>query len=213
MPASTPFMTFSLTTKKLGCVRGERHLFDDLSINLSNNECLHVIGANGSGKTSLLRLLCGISQIDTGQILYCGQSIAGNAEYFQNIAYLGHKDGLKNELSAAENLEYYQRLNGVTDIQQVDAMLAKMGILPCADLSAVKLSFGQRRRLAFARLLINPFPLWILDEPFTGIDQAGRELIEQQCVQHLSLQGSIILTNHQSLADSALAPFLRELAL
>ena len=168
---------------------------------------------NGSGKTSLLRLLCGISQIDTGQILYCGQSIVGNTEYFQNIAYLGHKDGLKNELSAAENLEYYQRLNGETDTQQVDAVLANMGILSCADLSTVKLSFGQRRRLAFARLLINPFPLWILDEPFTGIDQAGRELIEQQCVAHLSLQGSIILTNHQSLADSALTPFLRELAL
>ena len=104
-------------------------------------------------------------------------------------------------------------MDGPADTQLVDAVLAKMGILQCAELSVVKLSFGQRRRLAFARLLINRFPLWILDEPFTGIDQAGRELIEQLCVAHLANQGSIILTNHQNLANTTLAPFLRELGL
>lgn len=213
MPSTASYRTFSLNVENLGCIRGERHLFDDLSITLNNSECVHVVGANGSGKTSLLRLICGISRIDTGDILYSGQSITGNREYFQDIAYIGHKDGLKNELTAAENLEYYQQLNGRADTKKVDAVLATMGILPCADLNTVKLSFGQRRRLAFARLLINRFPIWVLDEPFTGIDQAGRELIEQQCVAHLSAQGSIILTNHQSLTNSVLSPFLRELNL
>ncbi len=202
-----------LAANNLACQRGERWLFEGLNLTVSSGTCLHVIGANGSGKTSLLRMLCGISRIDRGDITWQQKNIAGNDDYFSGLAYLGHKDGLKNEFTAAENLEFYQRLNFENDPAKVDEILAEMGILACADLPTFQLSFGQRRRLALARLLLVPRPLWVLDEPFTGIDQAGRNLIERLCVEHLAAGGILILTNHQSLRSGPLKPFLNELEL
>lgn len=202
-----------LVAINLSCQRGERKLFDELNLTVACGACLHVIGANGSGKTSLLRMLCGISRIELGEVKWNQKSISGNQNYFSQMAYVGHKDGLKNELSAAENLEFYQRLNAVNDQRQADQVLARLGILDCADLATFQLSFGQRKRLALARLLLVHSPLWVLDEPFTGIDQEGRELIEQLCVEHLTKSGMIILTNHQSLQSGPLGAFLQELSL
>lgn len=201
--------TTSLTAVGLKSVRGERTLFDGLDLSIKEKQCLHVVGANGSGKTTLLRIIAGINRADQGRVTW-NSSIGSVTE---NSAYLGHFDGLKNELSAAENLSFYHRLERLDNPRQIDDDLHRMGILACADLSVSKLSFGQRRRLAFARLLSANYKLWILDEPFTGIDYQGRELIEAICADHLQQQGMILLTNHQSLQESALAPFLIELNL
>lgn len=203
----------TLTVENLSCIRGERVLFEELSFALSAGKALHVCGANGSGKTSLLRLLCGINDADHGLIQWNGNSIQNNLDYLKNSAYIGHKDGLKNELSAIENLRFYQQLEGSRDEQQLDDCLERMQILHCADLSAYQLSFGQRRRLAFARLLLKKFTLWILDEPFTGIDSDGRQLIEQVCEQHLMSGGLITLTHHRGLEDSAFAKYVSKLDL
>ena len=208
-----------LTADSLSCIRGERTLFDDLSFELNSGQCLHVIGANGSGKTSLLRILIGINHPETGEINWRGVSTHNNPIYLKECTYIGHKDGLKNELTPVENLNFYQKLNSDTKLKRLDSdeliddTLANMGILECADLGVGKLSFGQRRRLAFARLLITDFKLWVLDEPFTGVDAQGRELIEGICAEHLNHNGMIILTNHQSLAQSQLADKLVELNL
>ena len=161
----------------------------------------------------MLRILCGLNQAEAGQVLWQGKSISGNNIFFSNCAYIAHKEGLKNELTAIENLRYYQQLDARRDEVVLDRLLAKMGLLHCADLLAQNLSFGQRRRLSFARLLIANFPLWILDEPFTGIDNSGRALIESLCVEHLENGGSIIMTHHQSLNDSPLNQYRSELAL
>lgn len=174
---------------------------------------MHVIGANGSGKTSLLRIIGGINRPDTGEVLWYDQAIQHNPQFYAESTQIGHKDGIKNELTAAENLAFYQRLEGVDNDELVDAHLARMGILRCADLTANKLSFGQRRRLAFARLLQPRYKLWILDEPFTGIDIQGRELIEDICLEHLRNRGMIVLTNHQDLQQSRLSEHLVELNL
>ena len=141
----------SLNAEKLSCTRGERTLFSNLDMHLQAGQCLHVIGANGSGKTSLLRILIGISRPEHGQLLWCRRPINKDSDFFRQSAYIGHKDGLKDELTAAENLSFYQQLEGNHSDQLVDDHLARMGILECADLTANKLSFGQRRRLAFAR--------------------------------------------------------------
>lgn len=203
----------SLSTTNLSCARGDRTLFKGLSFQVAAGQCLHVVGANGSGKTSLLRILCGISQADTGNVNWNGREITANADYLASSAYIAHKDGLKNELTAVENLRCYQQLDGQCNEDLLDDCLARVGILDCADLLAQQLSFGQRRRLAFARLLLSEFDLWILDEPFTGIDVEGRALIEQLCIKHLRAGGSIILTHHQSLESSPLSPYRAELKL
>ena len=220
MSASTHQLdSIHLTANSLSCIRGERELFADLDFELNSGQCMHVIGANGSGKTSLLRILIGINQSETGDVKWCGESSQSSSSFLKETTYIGHKDGLKNELTAVENLTFYQKLSSEANLNRrdvdelIDSTLDKMSILDCADLVVSKLSFGQRRRLAFARLLIVDFKLWVLDEPFTGIDVQGRELIEKICADHLNDKGMIILTNHQSLAQSQLADKLVELNL
>ena len=197
--------TALLDALDLSCTRGERELFSGLS--------LQVIGSNGSGKSSLLRILSGLNQADSGVVNWQGQALAQSSDFYRRSAFIGHKDGLKNELTAVENLRFYQRLEGQKNEQLIDQHLARMGILECADLTANKLSFGQRRRLAFARLLQGHCTLWILDEPLTGIDAQGRNLIEQIFLEHLEAGGMMIVTNHQSLASSPMAAHLLELQL
>ena len=202
-----------LNATGLSCTRGERELFSGLSLQLAEQQCLHVIGSNGSGKSSLLRILSGLNQADSGEVYWQGKVLAESSDFYQRSAFIGHKDGLKNELTAVENLRFYQRLEGQKSEQLIDQHLARMGILRCADLTANKLSFGQRRRLAFARLLQGHCKLWILDEPLTGIDAQGRDLIEQIFIEHLQAGGMMIVTNHQSLASSPIADHLLELQL
>lgn len=202
-----------ISVKNLSCTRGDNQLFDAVNFDVSEGQCLHVTGPNGCGKTSLLRLIAGINFVEGGQIDWNQSNATNNAEFYAKSAYIAHKEGLKNELTAIENLRYYQYLDGGNDEVALDDILEKMGILQCADLLAQQLSFGQRRRLSFARLLLADFTLWILDEPFTGIDQSGRELIESLCVKHLQKGGLIIMTHHQSLVDSPLNQYRSELKL
>ena len=219
----------SLTIENLVCSRGDRTLFVDLNAQLSEKQCLHVIGSNGSGKTSLLRILTGLAPAESGQVLWNQSKINNNSDYLSSHAFIAHKDALKNELTAIENLRFYQRLNlsdqtnsdqannaakSKSELEsQLDDCLDQLEILHCADLLAQQLSFGQRRRLAFARLLLKPYKIWILDEPFTGIDARGRELIEALLKNHLENDGMIILTHHQSLQQSCLQDYLSELHL
>lgn len=197
----------------LECVRGERVLFRDLSFQAENKQLIHITGANGTGKTSLLRLICGLGEAEQGDIQWNSAAIRGNSDFASNIAYIGHKDGLKNEFTAFENLKLYQQLDHRPDNNIIDRHLNTMGILHCAELAVWKLSFGQRRRLAFARLLIRDFPLWVLDEPFTGIDTKGRALIEDLCLFHLANGGIILLTHHGQLENSKLTDHVHELNL
>ena len=202
-----------LIIKNLHCQRGERLLFEQLNFSVCALQLIHIVGPNGSGKTSLLRILCGINEADSGSVLWQDQAIHKHPDFFNQLAYIGHKDGLKNELTACENLQFYQTLNSHRSPSLIDDYLHRLDILHCADLLTHQLSFGQRRRLAFARLLIKPYPLWVLDEPFTGIDSDGRQLIQQLCLQHLQNNGMIILTHHASLQQTELAQYTTELAL
>ena len=208
-----------LSTQNISISRGNKTLIRDLSFTLTAGQCLHLIGSNGSGKTSLLKVLSGLTQADQGQVFWQNELIGKSLGYSRDMAYLSHKEAIKDELTAAENLTLYLQLYALhaeattlsktEQLDLVDECLHRLKILHCADLASNKLSFGQRRRLAFSRLLLFPRKLWLLDEPFTGIDQNGREVIEELCINHLKQQGSIIITNHLSLENTKLAPFLQ----
>lgn len=200
-----------LNISNLACQRGDRLLFEDVSFSIEGSNLLHLVGPNGCGKTSLIRLVAGLGIPEAGEIEFNGTAIAKSHVYANQRLYIAHKDGLKNDLTAFENLQFYQCLSGnLSEPDALDASLAKMGILDCAELPTGQLSFGQRRRLAFAKLLVNDCPLWILDEPFTGIDALGRETIESIILAHLNQGGLVLLTHHNSLRDSALSHLITE---
>ena len=208
MPETKHFDQLSLTVHDLSCVRGDLLLFENLEFEIQNQQCVHIVGENGSGKSSLLKIMAGLLKPDSGHVKITGGH--GSSELF---SYLAHQSALKNELTAFENLSFYQRMAGPFDHKQIDRLLHRVGILSKADTSVQSLSFGQKRRLAFARLLLQPAPIWLLDEPFTGVDKQGRKIIMAICLEHLQNAGVIVISNHGSLQNGALQAYLTEIAL
>lgn len=190
-----------LEISKLACARGDHQLFSDLSFSLSAGELLQVQGANGSGKTSLLRTLCGFMMPVAGEIRWRGENIRElDEEYFAEMIYLGHLNAIKDELNALENLRISTGLAGcAVDDKQVLAALHRMGLRGRETLPVKVLSQGQRRRVALARLLIGNFPLWILDEPLTALDVGAVGLMQDLIGEHLANGGMVIYTTHQPL--------------
>lgn len=190
-----------LEISNLACSRGDHLLFSDLNFSLSVGELLQVQGANGSGKTSLLRTLCGFMMPVAGEIRWRGQNIRelGDAFYAEMI-YLGHLNAIKDELNALENLRISAGLAGCkVDDKQVIAALRRMGLRGRETLPVKVLSQGQRRRVALARLLLGNAPLWILDEPLTALDVGAVGLMQELIGEHLVNNGMVVYTTHQPL--------------
>jgi heme exporter protein A len=190
-----------LEVSNLACSRGDHRLFTGLSFSLSAGQIMQVHGANGSGKTSLLRALCGFLMPDEGQISWCGQSTRElDEEYLADMLYLGHLNSIKDELSALENLRISAGLSGVV-LEEKEAMgiLRRMGLRGREMLPTKVLSQGQRRRVALARLLVNDAKLWILDEPLAALDVGAVGLVQELIAEHLAKQGMVIFTTHQPL--------------
>lgn len=195
-----------LLAHELGCERGERLLFKKLGFELNAGEALLVRGGNGRGKTSLLRILCGLSEPCAGVVSWRGEPVnGGNETYRREMAYLAHANGIKDELTPLENLRLSAALNGRRLEEDAAAKaLAQLGLARCLDLPARLLSFGQRRRVALAALLTAGAVLWILDEPLTGLDAGGVALVEQMIREHVATGGMAIATTHQPLALNGL---------
>jgi len=191
-------MISSLTAERLTCARGERRLFADLSFTVRAGQALALEGANGAGKTSLLRLLAGFLTPQAGRIVTTenGQASDEPEARARRVGWLGHHDGLKAQLTVREQLDFYAALYGVkADPAVLDQVgLARQAELPCRYLSA-----GQKRRLALARLLISDRPLWLLDEPFAALDTAGQALIGQAMARHCGQGGIVIAATHDPL--------------
>ena len=196
-----------ISASKLTCIREERLLFDELSFDVFSGDIVQVEGPNGSGKTSLLRLLSGLSQPYDGHVKYKDQIINRCREDFQqNLLYFGHLSGIKGEMTAEENLEFNLALQGDLHNTQstkhshnILSYLAKVNLLGFEDSLASHLSAGQHRRIALARLYQSNAPIWILDEPFTAIDKQGVASLEALFSVHAARGGCIILTSHQDL--------------
>lgn len=196
-----------LQATDLTCIRDDRTLFSQLSFSLSSGQLLLVEGENGSGKTSLLRILCGIRLPEQGELIWkrVGEdsaqqvSIHGNESYAGDMAFLGHLDGNKLDLTVTENLEFSGALARGNSCSIAQA-LKKVNLNLFDDLLVSNLSAGQRRRLSLARLILSGAALWILDEPFTALDKQGIEMAEREINNHLAEGGMVVMTSHHSVS-------------
>ena len=190
----------SLFAEGLSCLRNEDLLFEEISFKLSSGEVLQIEGTNGSGKTSLLRILCGLALPEEGKVSWNNQDIQDiRSEYARDMHYIGHTNGIKAELTPLENLVVAQSLTiphgGCSCIDALD----QMGIEELADVPIRKLSSGQRRRVALSRLLISGARLWLMDEPFTSLDDSSRLLVKQMIETHANTGGLAVIVTHDPL--------------
>ena len=185
----------------LACVRGERPLFSGIDLEVDAGEWLHVRGANGVGKTSLLRLLAGLSSPSEGEIRWHGEPVDRcAAAYRGELLFLGHQGALKDDLTALENIELAGALDGSPPARaDVLASLRRFGLQGRADLPVRVLSAGQKRRVLLARLLTRKARLWVLDEPFTALDSRAVEMLGELLAGHLAGGGMAVVTSHQSV--------------
>lgn len=190
-----------LSVHDLACARGDRLLFKGMNFSLGAGELLLVQGGNGQGKTSLLRLLTGLARPEAGEVRWRGGPIGKQREaYHAEMIYLGHANGVKDDLDPLENLRFAAGLQGrAFDPTRAGATLEQLGLARCLDLPCRVLSFGQRRRVALAALLLADATLWILDEPLTGLDVHAVALMEGLIRDHLTGGGMVVATTHQAL--------------
>lgn len=175
----------------LSCCRDSRHLFHNLSFTLDAGHLLNLVGQNGSGKTTLLRILCGLREPDSGSIrcVY----IAGQ------FAFIGHNLSMKNNLTVIENLRFWHEITDRNVSCDIDNILNQLKLAHLGNKLFKGLSAGQKRRTCLATLLINPKPIWLLDEPFTSLDSNGMELVQNMIINHLHNNGTVIITSHQQV--------------
>ena len=191
-----------LSAHELSVVKSDRLLFDKVNFSVEPAGLVYVKGPNGAGKTSLLRVLSGLVEPEQGEVRFADQKLAKVREQFHHsLVYFGHKLGLNLRLSAIENLHFWcQQQQQACDIEQLYAVLGQLQLVGLEDVPVGQLSAGQQRRVALSRLwLKSSARLWILDEPFTALDQQGIQLLSAKLGAFLAAQGSVIMTSHQEL--------------
>jgi heme exporter protein A len=189
-----------LSVERVHVWRGDRHVLKGVSVTLGARELLHVSGPNGTGKTTLLRVVCGLLRPEQGAVSWLGKPIASvRNEYQAALAYASHEPALKGDLTALENLRFAVGLKRRVTAAELRAGLERTGVAACADLPARVLSAGQRRRVAMARVLAMSAALWLLDEPFTNLDAAGAGLVSGLLQEHVQRGGLALVVAHQDL--------------
>lgn len=193
-------MSQLLSTKGLGCTRDDRVLFADLDLAVAAGEVVQIQGANGSGKTSLLRILCGLNSDFSGDIFWQGEPVRTQQLAFRaGIFYLGHSPAIKKVLTPLENLRWFCASQGHGTDEDILTALARFGLEGYEDFPCYQMSAGQQRRVSLSRLSLTPARLWILDEPFTALDKSGVDMLEHYLARHAAEGGAVILSTHHSL--------------
>jgi len=203
------------SVKKLACLRNDRLLFSGIDFALNPGDVLYVHGANGVGKSSLLRILCGLLDPAEGEVHWQGQPSSADPLAFRRaVGYLGHKLGLKERLTAAENVMLFvenapslsvdsQTASAETQ-KQAEWALERLGVLSLKNHLCETLSAGQKQRVALARLIAKKCAVWLLDEPFTAVDSVGITALESILADHVKKGGIVVLTSHQAIELSGL---------
>jgi len=190
-----------LQTIALACERDLRLLFENFELRLAGGDMVQISGPNGSGKTSLLRLLAGLMQPTDGQVLLNGRPLTEQRhELARNLLWIGHAAGIKDLLTAEENLSWLCALHQPAEREAIWQALAAVGLRGFEDVPCHNLSAGQQRRVALARLYLDSPPLWILDEPFTALDKQGVAQLEEHLAGHCERGGLVVLTTHHTLS-------------
>lgn len=191
------------TGSGLECIRGERVVFRGVSFALGAGTMMELRGANGSGKSSLLRMMAGLLPPSAGSIAWNGVPIAREPDAHRaRVAYVGHQDGVKGMLTVAENLLFWAALRGTTE--HLAGAIAHFNLGTLIDMPARHLSAGQRRRVALARLLACPAPLWLLDEPATALDAEAQATLERAVANHVAQGGMVAMATHDESRRAAL---------
>lgn len=189
-----------LTVDKVHVWRGDRHVLRGVSLALRPRELLQVAGPNGTGKTTLLRVACGLLRPEQGKVSWLGQPISAVRGQFQcALAYAAHEPALKGDLTPLENLRYMVGLKRCVAAPELRATLERTGVGGCADLPVRVLSAGQRRRVVMARILASRAALWMLDEPFANLDRAGTELVSGLLAEHIEAGGMALIVAHHEI--------------
>ena len=202
-------MTAKLSADGLTLFRGERCLFKGLDFALNPGELLSLEGRNGSGKTSLLRAIAGLIELETGAVYWDGVPVLEQRQTFHNaLVWMGHRVGFKADLTLVENLAFESSLRPQSS-READEILARLGIHRPKRLPLRSLSAGQQRRVALARMLMSDASLWMMDEPVTNLDREGRTLVTQLISEHLARDGMAIVAAHQDMQVDAPAQTIR----
>jgi len=184
----------------LCCIRQDRVLIEQLDFRVHAGELVQIAGKNGAGKSSLLRILAALVAPDDGSLYYRQQPLTAVAsDYAANLCYIGHQSGIHEQLTALENLSFWRSASGIAKADDF-ALLAELGLAGLEDIPCRMLSAGQQRRVSLARLWFTRRQLWILDEPFTALDQTAIAMLQQHFAEHLQQGGAIVLTTHQNLS-------------
>ena len=190
-----------LQVNNLECTRDDRLLFSGLNFAVSNGDVLQIEGANGSGKTSLLRILCGLRVADAGTVNWRGHDITKEREdYYSNMVYIGHLTCIKAELTTLENIRSLLDTRSLSaSDDEIIAGLTRVGLAAYDDVQSKALSSGQKRRVLLAFLLLSDAKVWILDEPLTALDVDGVTLMEAMIIDHQQQGGSVVFTTHHGM--------------
>jgi heme exporter protein A len=190
-------MAHSLSGRNLTLIRGERCLFQDLDFSIASGELLTIEGANGTGKTSLLRAIAGLIDLEDGLVRWNNADVKRNRQAFHaGLAWTGHRPGFKGDLTLLENLRFEAGLRAM-HAPASGRHLDRLGLAGAVDLPFRSLSAGQQRRGALARMILANAPLWLMDEPFTNLDSAGQDLVIELLGQHLRNGGLCVMATHQ----------------
>lgn len=200
MAVESRILSDGLSASDLTLFRGERCLFQGVSFSLLPGQLLVLEGANGSGKTSLLKAIVGMLELDSGDIAWQGKPVRDERQAFHaSLVWTSHRTGLKADLTLMENLNFEATLRPQRTDIDIDAVLDRLGIAGLRTLPLRSLSAGQQRRVALARVLLADVPLWLMDEPFTNLDRDGRALVSELIDQHVRNQGLCVIAAHQDV--------------
>jgi len=193
--------TDGLAVDRVHVWRGDRHVLQGVSAQIGRGQLLHVSGPNGTGKTTLLRVVSGLLRPERGSVTWQGQSIVSHrTDYQAALAYAAHEPALKADLTALENLRFSVGMKRRSPPHELREALERTGVAACADLPARVLSAGQRRRVSLARVLAMQASVWLLDEPYANLDAAGSELVSGLLQAHVAAGGLALVVAHRELA-------------